>query len=63
MADESSLQDVIDAIIVEYGYINCAVNPARIVGCTSGLAGSERDVEAFDDHSCEPARSAAVREA
>jgi NAD(P)-dependent dehydrogenase (short-subunit alcohol dehydrogenase family) len=48
VSDESSCAGMVDAVVERYGHLDCAVNAAGIVPSTSGLAGSDWDVEMFD---------------
>jgi NAD(P)-dependent dehydrogenase (short-subunit alcohol dehydrogenase family) len=48
VSDESSCAAMVDAVVDRHGHLDCAVNAAGIVAPTSGLTGSDWDVEMFD---------------
>jgi NAD(P)-dependent dehydrogenase (short-subunit alcohol dehydrogenase family) len=48
VSDEASCAAMVDAVVGRYGHLDCAVNAAGIVAPTSGLTGSDWDVEMFD---------------
>jgi NAD(P)-dependent dehydrogenase (short-subunit alcohol dehydrogenase family) len=48
VSDESSSAVGVQAVVDRYGQLDCAVNAAGIVVPTSGLSGSDWDIEVFD---------------
>jgi NAD(P)-dependent dehydrogenase (short-subunit alcohol dehydrogenase family) len=48
VSDESSSAAGVQAAVDRYGHLDCAVNAAGIVVPTSGLTGSDWDIEVFD---------------
>jgi NAD(P)-dependent dehydrogenase (short-subunit alcohol dehydrogenase family) len=48
VSDEPSCARMVDEVVDRYGHLDCSVNAAGIVPPTSGLTGSDWDVEMFD---------------
>ena len=48
VTDESACAAAVDVVLDRHGHLDCAVNAAGIVAPTSGLTGSDWDVEMFD---------------
>lgn len=48
VTDEASCAAAIQSVVERYGHLDAAVNAAGVVGRTSGLDGSEWDLEVFD---------------